>query len=520
MESHHSQNRFRTVFDIAPMGIAIADREGCFLEANPAACRMFGCSRAELIGPAVDERHPAESMPAIRQLFQSMARGEQSSVERIPITRPDGTTINCSITATVTEIDGRQVIVAFVADVTDQLLSENELERRAIQTQQAQKMEAIGTLAGGVAHDFNNLLMGIQGNVSLMLLNKAPDDRDVAYLKNIEKGIMHGAELTRQVLGFARGGKYEVQATDLNHLIDRVASMFSRSRKEISVRKTLQESLWAVEVAQGPMEQVLLCLFVNAMEAMPGGGELILETANVSVEEGTSGRPPDAALGRYVCITVTDTGIGMDAQTQVRIFESPFAPSKTGTSTGPGLSSAYGIVQSHHGFITVRSRKGRGSTFRVFLPASAPAATHAQPAIPPGREERKTLMLVEDEDMVAVISDQMLTRLGHKVFVARSGPDALSIFQEHREKIDLVILDMIMPGMSGAETFERLKAIDPRVNVLLSSGYALNGPAEDILRRGCRGFIQKPFTIEQLSQKIREILSSGQDQTGCTGKPS
>jgi PAS domain S-box-containing protein len=509
MDSQHSQNRFRTVFDIAPMGIAIADREGRFLEANPAACRMFGYSREELIGLAVDDRHPAESLPAIRRLFQAMARGEQPFVKRIPLTRPDGTTIDCSITATVTEIDGRQAVVAFVADLIDQILSEKELERRAVQAQQAQKMEAIGTLAGGVAHDFNNLLMGIQGNVSLMLLNKAPDHRDVAYLKNIEKGVMHGAELTRQVLGFARGGKYEVRATDLNHLIDRVASMFGRSRKEITVRKTLQESLWAVEVGQGPMEQVLLCLFVNALEAMPGGGELILETANVSVDEGTSGRPPDAAPGRYVCITVTDTGIGMDAQTQVRIFEPSSPTPKTGSSTGLGLSSVFGIVQGHHGFITVRSGKGRGSTFRVFLPAAAPAATHAPSSILPGREGGKTLMLVEDEDMVAVISDQMLTRLGHKVFVARSGPDALSIFQEHREKIDLVILDMIMPGMSGEETFERLKAIDPGVNVLLSSGYPLNGPAEDIVRRGCRGFIQKPFTIEQLKQKICEILPVG-----------
>jgi two-component system cell cycle sensor histidine kinase/response regulator CckA len=325
---------------------------------------------------------------------------------------------------------------------------------------------------------------------------------------------MRGAELTRQVLGFARGGKYEVRATDLNHLIDRVASMFGRSRKEITVRKTLQESLWAVEVAQGPMEQVLLCLFVNALEAMPGGGELILETANVSVDEGTSGRPPDTTPGRYVCVTVADTGIGMDAQTQVRIFDPSFTAPKTGSSTGLTLSSAFGIVQSHHGFITVRSGKGRGSTFRLFLPASGPTATHVPQATLPGRKEGKTVMLVEDEEMVALISDQMLTRLGHNVFVARSGPDAVSIFQEHREKIDLVILDMVMPGMSGAETFERLIAIDPGVNVLLSSGYTLNGPAEDILRRGGRGFIQKPFTIEQLSQKIREILSSGQNRTG------
>jgi two-component system cell cycle sensor histidine kinase/response regulator CckA len=262
------------------------------------------------------------------------------------------------------------------------------------------------------------------------------------------------------------------------------------------------------------MEQVLLCLFVNALEAMPGGGELILETANVNVGEGTSGRPPETAPGRYVCITVTDTGIGMDTQTEARIFEPPSTTSKTDSSAGLGLAAAYGVVQSHQGFITVRSGKGRGSTFRVFLPAAAPAATHAPSSILPGREGGKTLLLVEDEEMVALISDQMLTRIGHKVFLARSGPDALSIFEEHREKIDLVILDMIMPGMSGAETFERLKAIDPEVNVLLSSGYALNGAVENILKRGGRGFIQKPFTIEQLSHKIREVLSSGQDPVG------
>jgi CheY-like chemotaxis protein len=263
------------------------------------------------------------------------------------------------------------------------------------------------------------------------------------------------------------------------------------------------------------MDQVMLNLLVNAWEAMPGGGEVAIESANVAVEENTPGRPPDAAPGRYICITVTDTGVGMDAQTQSRIFEPFFTTKKTGSATGLGLSSVFGIIQNHHGFITVRSGKGRGTTFRVYLPASAPSTVPRTAAHGVGSGRGPvTLLLVEDEEMVAAIAEQMLTRVGHRVFLARSGAEAVSIYREQRGVIDLVILDMIMPGMSGADTFDRLKAIDPAIRVLLSSGYSLNGQAQAILNRGCRGFIQKPFTIEQLSQKIREILSSGEQPLG------
>ncbi|MCU0539397.1 MAG: response regulator [Desulfobacterales bacterium] len=508
--SNLGHNLFRTIFEIAPFGIVIADGEGRPLKANPAFMAMFGTSAEELARGKSGGTTPSE--PLQRLMSQCRARitatAAETAAQRVTLQRTDGSAFFGHVITAAIDIDGHPGVIGFIQDVTGQVLMEKEREQISAQAQQAQKMEAIGTLAGGIAHDFNNLLMGIQGNISLIMLNKETGHRDVPHLKNIEKAVVRGSELTRQILGFARGGKYEVRATDCNHLLERVVALFSRTRKELTIRKNFQEPLWSVDADQGQLEQVLLNLFVNAWEAMPGGGEIQLETANLSVEENTPGRPPDAALGRYVCLTVTDTGIGMDAQTQARIFEPFFTTKKTGSATGLGLSSVFGIVQNHHGFVTVRSGKGRGTTFRVFLPAAAPAPARAAaaPAAPNGRERPATLLLVEDEEMVAAIADQMLTRLGHKVFLAGSGAEAVAIYKEQRDKIDLVILDMIMPGMSGAEAFEQLKTIDPQVKVLLSSGYSLNGQAAAILNRGCRGFIQKPFTIDQLSQKIREIL--------------
>jgi two-component system, cell cycle sensor histidine kinase and response regulator CckA len=507
----------RTLFDIAPFGIVIADSEGRIVKANPAFMAMFGTAPAALAQVAAGAMEVGEGLNDLmaRCRAQVAAPGTETAAQRVALTRKDGGAFFGTVITKAIDLGGRTWAVGFIQDITDQVLMEKEREQISAQARQAQKMEAIGTLAGGIAHDFNNLLMGIQGNVSLIMLNKEPDHRDVAYLKNIEKAVVRGSELTRQVLGFARGGKYEVRPTDFNHLIERATTLFGRSRKEITIRKALQENLWTVEADTDQMDQVMLNLLVNAWEAMPGGGEVAIESANVAVEENTPGRPPDAAPGRYICITVTDTGVGMDAQTQSRIFEPFFTTKKTGSATGLGLSSVFGIIQNHHGFITVRSGKGRGTTFRVYLPASAPSTVPRTAAHGVGSGRGPvTLLIVEDEEMVAAIAEQMLTRVGHRVFLARSGAEAVSIYREQRGVIDLVILDMIMPGMSGADTFDRLKAIDPAIRVLLSSGYSLNGQAQAILNRGCRGFIQKPFTIEQLSQKIREILSSGEQPLG------
>jgi PAS domain S-box-containing protein len=502
---------FHAVFATAPLGIAIAEPGGRFLDVNQAFLSMLGYSREEALRLTfMDATHPDDRTETLR-LAQQVRSGELHSyqMEKRYIGR-DGRTIwaNARITVQRDESGAIQYWLGIVEDVTARRQAETERQRLAVQLQQAQKMEAIGTLAGGIAHDFNNLLMGIQGNISLLMLDKPSDHRDVVYLKNIEKSVMRASELTRQILGFARGGKYDVKATDLNALVEKTAEMFGRTRKEITIRNSFQRDLWAVEVDQTQLQQVLLNILVNAWQAMPGGGEVTLLTANMIVDARFPDRPPDAAPGPYVCMQVTDTGVGMDPATLARIFEPFFTTREKGQGTGLGLSSAFGIVKNHNGFMTVRSEKGRGSTLGVFLPAAGGTVVRDPKPTRPLPTGMKTILLVEDEAMVADIGRQMLERLGYRTLVAQTGDQALALYAQRRDEIDLVILDMIMPGLGGDAVFDRIRAINPEAAVLLSSGYSFNGRAQEILKRGCRGFIQKPFSIAQLDQKISEILST------------
>jgi len=510
-----SEQRFRMLFEEAAEGILVVEAESRKIRyANPAVGRMLDYPLDELTRLKIEDIHPPESLSVVMERFEAQTRQKERSASQVPFLRKDRTVIYCNVNSCIMEIDGRKGIVGFIQDVTGLVNAEKERRRLAAQVQQAQKMEAIGTLAGGIAHDFNNLLMGIQGNISLLLLDKTPDHRDATYLKNMEKSVMRASELTRQILGFARGGKYEVKVTDINALLEKTAEMFGRTRREITIRRDLQDSPWKIEADQSQLQQVLLNLLVNAWQAMPGGGELALQTANVVIEAGSPGMPPDAVPGSYVRIDVTDTGVGMDTHTQARIFEPFFTTREPGHGTGLGLSSVFGIVANHNGFITVRSEKGRGSTFSVFFPAISGAVTQKQKPAGAARRDANTILLVEDEEMVANIGRQMLERLGYRVIVAQTGDEALALYEKRRAEIDLVILDMIMPGMGGGTVFDRIRAIDPQAAVLLSSGYSLNGQALEIMKRGCRGFIQKPFSIEQLKQKISEILPSPQDQPG------
>jgi len=403
---------------------------------------------------------------------------------------------------------------------TTQLLQTNKDLRREIEERQrsekekaeleslllhAQKMEALGTLAGGIAHDFNNLLMGIQGNTSVVLSNMKPDDPNYKKLETAETYIKKSAELTKQILGFARGGKYEVKKTDLNELIKKSSQLFGRTKKEMPIYTNYQEDIWTVKVDQGQIEQVLLNLYVNAAQAMPNGGNLYIRTENGTLDKKYM-EPYELKPGDYVKTSVTDTGIGMDKTTLQKVFDPFFTTKKLDRGTGLGLASAYGIIKNHNGFFEVSSEKNKGTTFNFYIPASEKKVMQKKTRPQEILKGNETILLVDDEDMVIDATSEMLETLGYSVNVAGSGEEAILFFRKNNDKIDLVILDIVMPVMNGGEAYSILKKINPQIKVLLSSGYSINESATKMLDSGCQGFIQKPFNIIQLSQKVREIL--------------
>jgi signal transduction histidine kinase/ActR/RegA family two-component response regulator len=402
------------------------------------------------------------------------------------------------INAVLITWERKPATINFIRDITEQ-------KRLEAQLQQAQKMESMGTLAGGIAHDFNNLLMGIQGRASLMMMDTDSSHPYNEHLKGIDDYVKSAAELTKQLLGFARGGKYEVKAIDLNEFIKKQNSMFGRARKEINIRGRYEKNLWTVDVDQGQIEQVLLNIYVNAWHAMLGGGDLFVQTENIVIDENYV-KPYHVETGRYVKISVTDNGVGMDEATKQRIFDPFFTTKEIGRGTGLGLASAYGIIKNHKGFINVYSEKGEGTTFNIYFPASEKEAVKEKEKDEELIRGTETVFLVDDEDIILDVAKDILKTLGYKVLLARGGVEALQVYKKNQDKIDMVILDMIMPDIGGGETYDKLKEINPGIKVLLSSGYSINGQATEILERGCNGFIQKPFYMIDLSQKLREIL--------------
>ncbi len=383
-----------------------------------------------------------------------------------------------------------------------------EQERKRLEAQffRAQKMESLGTLAGGIAHDFNNLLMAIQGRTSLMQIDTDRAHPNFDHLNSIREYVGRASDLTRQLLGFARGGKVEVLPSNINELLKKSASMFGRTHKDIEIDCDLFPDIHTVEIDRGQIDQVLMNLFVNAWQAMPEGGNLFISTENILLtpEEGAvhSVRP-----GNYVRIRVKDTGIGMDEATQQKVFDPFFTTKEMGMGTGLGLASAYGIIKNHGGIISVASRPGEGSLFNILLPASKKEISLVR--LPETRLEKgkERILLIDDEKMVIKVGTKMMEYLGYTVISSTSGKAAIEIFREKCSEIDMVVLDMIMPEMGGKEIFYHLKKIVPDVKVLLASGYNMEEQGRELMGAGCSGFIQKPFDMDELSVKIREILS-------------
>ncbi len=392
-----------------------------------------------------------------------------------------------------------------IRDIHERKEAEEEKAKLEVQLSHAQKMEAIGTLSGGIAHDFNNLLMGIQGNISLMLMDIDSTHPYYERLKNIEDQVQSGARLTSHLLGYARKGRYQTKPFNLNKLVKELSETFGRTRKEITIHQELATDLFAVEADQGQIEQVVLNLYVNAADAMPDGGDLILKTMNLTHKD-IKGKLYDPKPGNYVLLMVTDTGTGMDEKDMKRIFDPFFTTKEMGRGTGLGLASAYGIIKGHGGYIDVESEKGHGTTFRIYLPATEKKVERSLKTAEPIIVGTGTVLLVDDEAMVLDVGVKVLERLGYTVLQAKGGREAVGVYEQNQDKIDMVILDMIMPDIGGGETYDKIKVINPNVKILLSSGYSIDGQAKEILARGCNGFIQKPFTMKELSQNISKVL--------------
>ncbi len=505
-----SEERFRSAFDQALIGMVLIDLEGDFLAVNSYVSDMLGRTVDELLEMNLrDIIHPENVHIEARRRKELIAGDiEQILLEKRYI-RKDGEIVWGRFSASLLRdtLGDPLHIVAHLQNLTEQKQIETEKRRLEIQTQVAQRMESIGTLAGGIAHDFNNILMSIQGNISLLRSTIKGSRSTTEKLQTIEHYIQSGAKLTQQLLGFARSGKYEVKTLELNSVIEKTANMFGRTRKGIDIKMHLDQQLWKTNADQSQIEQILLNLYVNAGQAMPRGGTLSLDTSNVFLD-GSSTKPYRVKPGKYVKVSVTDTGEGMDAAIQQRIFEPFFTTKEMGRGTGLGLASVYGIVKNHGGYINVYSEKDQGTTFNLYFPAldrSSAGEIVTPQTIELGTE---TILFVDDEAMILATGEELLKELGYTVLIANGGQQAVELYAEQINEIDLVILDLVMPDVSGKETFLRLKSTNPRIKVLLSSGYSINGAVEELLREGCDGFIQKPFNAAQLSVKIRSILDA------------
>jgi two-component system, cell cycle sensor histidine kinase and response regulator CckA len=516
-----SEEKYRSIIENMESGYYEIDLAGNLTFCNDRLAEILGYPDDQLAGLRYTRYMEPETVKTVRRRYTAILRtGKSEELLRYSITRPDGArrTLDASA-ALITDNNGRAIgFRGVVMDVTERLNAELEKKRFEERFQQVQRLEGIGTLAGGVAHDFNNLLMGIQGNVSLMLLDTAPDQIHYEKLKSIESCVQGGADLTRRLLGFARGGKYMVQPLDFSELVSNTARMFQRTRKEIRIHEKFEPHIWTVMADRSQIEQVLLNMYINAWQAMPDGGRIYLETKNVELDAAFA-QGFDIPPGRYVRISVTDTGTGIPPEIQPRIFEPFFTTKEIGRGTGLGLASAYGIIKNHDGAIDFSTEVGGGTTFYIYLPASDAVVPTPAPATTDLAAGRETILLVDDEKVIVAVNQPMLEELGYTVLTAEGGRQAIEVFDANEDGIDMVILDMIMPDLGGGAVFDHLKSVRPDIKVLLSTGYSISGQAEEIMARGCAGFIQKPFDIRVLSRKIREILDGGESGPTDTKAP-
>ena len=495
-----SEERYRVLMESAEDAIFVIDAGGRMVQANAAAERLLARPRNEILGREFPTIAAPDQRDQVRNGIRKTLKGEGMHGEEQRALRSDGTLVPIEISASAVEVGGEGLVLAIVRDISEQTSMAEQLRL-------SQKMEAVGQLAGGVAHDFNNLLTAILGYSQILAGELRGNPDHFAAVEEIRKAGERAAGLTRQLLAFSRKQMLEPRLLDLNEVVRHIQEMLSRLiGEDIQVVIRLDPALGSVRADAGQIQQVLMNLAVNARDAMPRGGRLAIETANVELDETYAQTHVQVQPGPYVVLAISDNGVGMDEATRDRIFEPFFTTKEKGRGTGLGLSTVYGIVKQSGGYIWVYTEPGKGTTFKVYLPrlfVPAESLTPVEAVVAPS-VGTETILLVEDEDSVRALARRTLEAKGYRVVEAADGARALQIAPAL--KVDLLLTDMVLPGMGGSEIAARVLAIHPRSKVLFTSGYTDDG----IVRRGLmeRGsaFLEKPFTPDVLARKVRDVL--------------
>jgi PAS domain S-box-containing protein len=501
-----SEQKYRSLVESIPDIIFALNMDGSFSYIGPRWKKILGHEETEVLGKYFIHFAPVEYHESLIQEFVEARKGEKRTENaRWQFYRKDGELRYFSgYTAPLLDEQGTIIGTMGIAqDITEQKRLEEQLR-------QAQKMESIGNLAGGIAHDFNNLLGGILGYASFVKKKISKQDPLYHSINNIERSAMQAAELTKQLLGFARRGKVQVKPINCNGLVLDLIQFLRRTiDKRMAMEVDLDPQLNLIEGDETQLQQSLINICLNARDALPTGGTLRIVTGNVTLSGNGALKQPGRKDGPYVRITLSDTGSGMTPEIQSQIFEPFFTTKESGRGTGLGLSMVYGIIQNHGGYIEVKSAPAQGTTFELFLPAlpdikieeTGPISSVS--ALPKGSE---TLLIVDDEEIIRQLGADILEDVGYKILLASRGEEAIEIYSRRKEEIALVILDVVMPGLGGKKTFLKLREINPKVRILLSSGYSLDGEVGEILKEGVGGLVQKPYRDEELIAKVREVL--------------